>query len=280
VVRAEGLTSEAGREVASWLAGGGLADPAVTCTVLDTPLATVGGRKLRLTSQILSIVDMPGDSEIDRLCVFPEPDRRDFGARNFDPHTGHWAAVLPSHRDIVAAHLVPYLAGWEEYGWNQGTLMLGLAETDGPAGSATGTLLAHTLANQDQDERAKAVEALLVLAARGALPAAETGNALGRLCALGRIPLPRTLKALAAAADAGAHADVWTILAMALPHVLPAPGERAPAGLPSLITLATRLAEVTGAKGAVPEVADVAARGGSSRLVKESARLHRTLTAT
>jgi hypothetical protein len=280
VVRAEGLTSEAGREVASWLAGGGLADPAVTCTVLDTPLATVGGRKLRLTSQILSIVDMPGDSEIDRLCVFPEPDRRDFGARNFDPHTGHWAAVLPSHRDIVAAHLVPYLAGWEEYGWNQGTLMLGLAETDGPAGSATGTLLAHTLANQDQDERAKAVEALLVLAARGALPAAETGNALGRLCALGRIPLPRTLKALAAAADAGAHADVWTILAMALPHVLPAPGERAPAGLPSLITLATRLAELTGARGAVPEVADVAARGGSSRLVKESARLHRTLTAT
>ncbi|NEA25697.1 DUF6493 family protein, partial [Actinomadura bangladeshensis] len=163
VVRAGGLASVAGRTVASWLAAGGLADPAVTCTVLDTPLATVGERKFRLPSQVLSIVDMPGDSEIDRLCAFPEPDRRDHGTQGFDQHTGHWAAVLPSHRDIVAAHLVPYLAGWEEYGWNQGALMLGLAEADGPAGAATGTFLAHALANQDQDERARAVEALLVL---------------------------------------------------------------------------------------------------------------------
>ncbi|NEA25726.1 DUF6493 family protein, partial [Actinomadura bangladeshensis] len=207
-------------------------------------------------------------------------DRRDHGTQGFDQHTGHWAAVLPSHRDIVAAHLVPYLAGWEEYGWNQGALMLGLAEADGPAGAATGTFLAHALANQDQDERARAVEALLVLAARGALPAAETGTALGRLAALGRIPLPRTLKALTAAADAGAHAGVWTILATALPHALPAPGERARSGLPAMITLAARLAETTRAEGAIPEIAEVAARGGTSRLVTESARLHRTLTAT
>ncbi|MEU5994860.1 DUF6493 family protein [Spirillospora sp. NPDC047418] len=280
VAHAKGLSGVAGRKVAAWLAAGGLADPAVTCTVLDTPLATVGGRSFRLPTHVLPVVEMPGDSEIDRLCVLPEPDRRNFGTRSFDPHTGHWPAVLPSHRDIVAAHLVPHLAGWEEYGWNQGAIMLGLAEADGPAGAATGTLLAHTLANQDQDERAKAVEALLVLAARGALPAAETGTALGRLAALGRVPLPRTLKALTAAADAGAHAGVWTILAAALPHALPAPGERAPAGLPAMITLAARLAEITGAGGAIPEVADVAARGGSSRLVAESARLHRTLTAT
>ncbi|NKZ08541.1 hypothetical protein [Actinomadura latina] len=106
------------------------------------------------------------------------------------------------------------------------------------------------------------------------------GAALGRLVALGRVPLSRTLKALTSAADAGAHAGVWTILAAALPHVLPEPGGRAPAGLPSMITLAARLAEITGARGAIPDVADVAARGGSSRLVKESARLHRTLTAT
>ncbi|GAA1835389.1 DUF6493 family protein [Actinomadura chokoriensis] len=280
VVRAKGLSGEAGRKVAAWLAAGGLADPAVTCTVLDTPSATVGGRGLRLPTHVLPVVEMPGDSEIDRLCVLPEPDRRNFGTRSFDPHAGHWPAVLPSHRDIVAAHLIPHLAGWEEYGWNQGALMLGLAEADGPAGAATGTFLAHSLANQDQDERAKAVEALLVLTARGALPAAETGTALGRLAALGRIPLPRTLKALTAAADAGAHAGVWTILATALPPALPEPGGRAPAGLPAMITLAARLAETTRAEGAIPEIAEVAARGGTSRLVTESARLHRTLTAT
>jgi hypothetical protein len=282
VVRAKGLASVAGRRVASWLAAGGLADPAVTCTVLDAPPATLGERTFRPASRVLSIVDMPGDSEIDRLCAFPEPDRRETERQNiyFDPHLGHWPAVLPSHRDIVAAHLVPYLADWENYGWNEGALMLALAEADGPAGAATGTLLAHTLANENQDERARAVEALLVLAARGALPAAETGTALGRLAALGRIPLPRTLKALTAAADAGAHAGVWAILATALPHALPAAGRRARAGLPAMITLAARLAETTRAEGAIPEIAEVAARGGSSRLVTESARLHRTLTAT
>ncbi|MFA1538925.1 hypothetical protein [Actinomadura monticuli] len=36
-------------------------------------------------------------------------------------------------------------------------------------------------------------------------------------------------------------------------------------------------AEAAGVRGAIPEVEAVAARGGSSRLVQESARLHRTL---
>lgn len=274
-VRAKGLASDAGRAVASWLAAGGLADPVVSCTVRDAPAATAAERALRFPPQVRSIVEMPGDSAIGRLCAFPEPGRR--GPR---PHMDHWPAVLPSHRDVVAAHLVACLAGAQDEDWNQGGVMLGLAEADGPAGSATGTLLAYTLAHRGQDQRAKAVEALLVLAARDALPAAETGAALGRLAALGRIPLPRTLKALTAAADAGACAGVWAILAAALPHALPAPGERAPAGLPAMITLAARLAEVTGAGGPIPEVADVAARGGSSRLVEEAARLHRVLTAT
>ncbi len=157
--------------------------------------------------------------------------------------------------------------------------MLGLAEADGPAGSATGTLLAHTLANQDQDERAKAVEALLVLAARDALPAAETGTALGRLCALGRIPLPapsRPSRPPPTRAPTPTCGRSWP-----RPSRTSSRAGRTRTGRPPvLITLATRLAEVTGAKGAIPEVADVAARGGSSRLVKESARLHRTLTAT
>ncbi|MFB4309037.1 DUF6493 family protein [Actinomadura sp. GTD37] len=273
--RAKGLASEAGRTVAAWLAGGGLADPAVTCAVLGPPAGATGGdRKVR----VHTTVDMPGDSDIAHLCAFPEKDRAALqGTWSSYRGPGFWPSVLPSHREIVAAHLVPYAAGTGYYGWNLGVVMLALAEADGPAGAATGTLLALTLADEDRDERAHAAEALLTLGARDALPAAETGAALGRLCALGRVPLPRTVKALTGAADAGAHAGVWTILATALPHLLPAPGERAPAGLPSLITLAARLAELTGARGAIPEVADVAARGGSSRLVQESARLHRTL---
>ncbi|TMQ91284.1 hypothetical protein ETD83_31650 [Actinomadura soli] len=185
--------------------------------------------------------------------------------------------MLPSHREVAAAHLLPYFAGTEDEGWGQGTVMLDLAEGDGPAGAATGTLLACALANRDQRERAIAVEAFLAFGGRGVLPAAETGAALGRLAAAGAVTVPRAVKALTAAADAGAHAEVWAVLAAALPHALPEPGERAPAGTPDLLALATRLAEITGARGAIPAVADVASRGGSSRLVKESARLHRTV---
>ncbi|WP_165970407.1 hypothetical protein, partial [Actinomadura sp. 6K520] len=58
---------------------------------------------------------------------------------------------------------------------------------------------------------------------------------------------------------------------------LPGTGRAAPAGAPALLALATRVAEAIGAKGTIPAVADVAARSGSSRLVKEAARLHRTL---
>lgn len=275
--RARRLESKAGRTLAAWLADGGLPDPAVECTVLDKPLASVRGRTVRLPTRILSTVDVPGDSDIAHLCAFPEDGWTDFGTAGIRAAQGFWPSVLPSHREVTAAHLVPDLAGASEEDLDQGAIMLDLAEADGPTGAATGTLLACALAHRGQNERADAVEALLVLSARGDLPAAATGTALGRLAALKRLTLPRAVKALTAAADGGGHAGVWAILAAALPHALPGPGERAATGVPDLIALATRLADTTGARGAIASVQEVAARGGSSRLVKESARLHRTL---
>ncbi|GGQ38466.1 hypothetical protein BKA00_003062 [Actinomadura coerulea] len=275
--RARRLASKAGRTLAAWLADGGLTDPAVECAVLDKPLASVRGRTIRPPTRILSTVDAPGDSDIAHLCAFPEEGWTDFGTAGIRSAQAFWPSILPSHREVAAAHLVPHLAGAAEDDLGQGAVMLDLAGADGPTGAATGTLLACALAHRSQNERADAVESLLVLAARGDLPAAETGTALGRLAALKRLTLPRAVKALTAAADGGGHAGVWAILAAALPHTLPAPGERAVTGVPDLIALATRLAETTGAKDAVPGLEDVAARGGSSRLVKESARLHRAL---
>ncbi|WUI02270.1 DUF6493 family protein [Spirillospora sp. NBC_00431] len=276
--RAKGLVSEAGRTVASWLTGGGgLTDPVVECRILDEPVTSVGGRDLPSPTHVLSTVDVPGDSDIATLCALSRAGWTESGGSVYNAFIAFWPSVLPSHREVAAAHLLPYMAGTEDYGWGQGAVTADLAEADGPTGAATGTLLACALANGDQHERAAAVEAVLAFAGRGHLPAAETGTALGRLAALGRITLPRAVKALTAAADGGAHAGVWTTLAAALPHALPEPGERAPAGTPDMLALATRLAETTGARGPIPAVADVAARGGSSRLVKESARLHRTL---
>ncbi|WP_433473005.1 DUF6493 family protein [Spirillospora sp. CA-142024] len=277
VVRAKNLTSTAGRAVASWLAEGGLADPGVACEVLDEPVGRVGDRKLRLPTRVLSTVDVPGDSDIAHLCAFPEEGWTDFGRPTYNVSTTFWPSVLPSHREVAAAHLVPYLAGTDDSEWEQGAVMLDLAEAGGPTGAATGTLLAYALANRHADERVNAVEALLAFSAQGALPAAETGTALGRLTSFKRVTLPRAVKALTTAADAGAHAGVWTIIGAALPHALPAPGERAATGLPDLLALATRLAETTGARGPIPAVEAAASRGGSSRLVKEAARLARTL---
>ncbi|MFG2015717.1 DUF6493 family protein [Actinomadura geliboluensis] len=275
--RAKGLASEAGRAVASWLAAGGLPDPVVTCTVLGRPGAAAERPAWRAPSPVRATVAMTGDTDIDHACALPATGGRNGESWRFLERIGHWPAVLPSHREVAAAHLVRYVARMGDDGWQPGAAMLGVAEADGPAGVATGTLLACTLADKDQRDRSNAVDALVTLSSRGALPAEETGAALGRLAALGRIPLPRTLKALTAAADAGAHAGVWTILATALPRLLPAPGERAPSGLPSLVAQATRLAELTGAKGPIPEVAEVASRAGSGRLVTECARLHSTL---
>lgn len=277
VVRAKGLASKAGRAVASWLAEGGLADPAVECRVLGKPAATVGDRERRPPSRVLSTVDVPGDSDIAHLCAFPEEGWTDLKRPVYNASTAFWPSVLPSHREVTAAHLVPYLVGTGEEDWDQGAILLDLAEADGPTGAATGTLLANALANRNPAVRANVVEALLASSARGDLPAAETGTALGRLTALKRLTLSRAVKALTAAADAGAHADVWTVAKAALPHMLPAEGERAATGLPDLLALATRVAESTGTRGPIPEVEAVAGRGGSSRLVKEAERLHRAL---
>ncbi|MBO2465137.1 DUF6493 family protein [Actinomadura violacea] len=280
VTRAKGLASPAGQAMAAWLAAGPQPDPDVRCEVLEEPTATVGDRTLRLPSRIFSAVSFPGDSDIARLCSFPEEGWRDFGRPKFSHTFAWWPGITPSHREIAAAQLVPYQAGLTDEAWLQGTTMLALAEADGPSGAATGTLLACTLANAHERHRADAVDALLTLSARGVLPAAETGAAIGRLAAFGRIKLGRIGKALGSAADAGAHADVWTIIAAALPEVLAEPDGHAVRGLPDLLALGTRTAETTRARGAIPALEAVAGRGGSSRPVKEAARLHRTLTAT
>ncbi|GAA0558446.1 DUF6493 family protein [Actinomadura livida] len=278
--RAKALTSKAGRTAASWLARGGLGDPAVECELGKADPAPGGRRRVvadRLAIRVSSTPDTTADPDIAYLCTLPEGNRTYFPPLRFDGLGGFWPSVLPSHREVTAAHLLPHIAATADYDWGLGPVMHDLAEADGPAGPATAALLALALTSPHDRVGADAVGAFLVLSAQGALPAAETGTALGRLAVLDGVPLPRIVRALTEAADAGAGAGVWATLAAALPHLLPGPGESAAAGAPALLTLATRAAETTGAKGTIPAVADVAARGGSTRLVTEAARLHRTL---
>ncbi|MFJ5223758.1 hypothetical protein [Streptomyces sp. NPDC088400] len=76
--------------------------------------------------------------------------------------------------------------------------------------------------------------------------------------------------ALREAARTGAYATVWAVLSAALPLLLT--GE-APHGLPAVLTLAAECAERSGARGAIPEIDELAARSGSSQLIKQARRI-------
>ncbi|MEV5828606.1 DUF6493 family protein [Spirillospora sp. NPDC052242] len=276
-VRAKRLTSKAGRTLALALAGpGGLPDPTVECGLVDEPLRTGTGRPLNLPPVGMVTVTSTRDVPSDLADLWEHTAK--FTSRQNPGGTESWPALLPSHREVAAAHVLPHQIDEYEYASGQGATALALAAADGPAGAATATVLAYALGHKDARERADAVEAFLALSARGGLPAAETGTAVGALTRIDRLKPNRAVRSLSEAADAGAHADVWRVIAAALPALLPEPGTRAPSGLPDLVALGTRTAELVRARDAVPGLAEAAARGGSSRLVAEAARLHRVLT--
>ncbi|MFB4314567.1 DUF6493 family protein [Actinomadura sp. 21ATH] len=278
LARARRLASPAGRALADRLAAGPVPDPAVE-RVLVWGARPAGDSGSGLAAAVTPRADVP--DPIAPLFAFPRgstwkhhPEGRHLrGASEIH----WWPAMLPSHTETAAAHLLPHLAPFVETSAEQGAALLGLAEADGPAGAAAGAALAYGLTVKSARQRAGAVDALLHMAARGRLPAAELGTAVGTLTEH-RIAKPaRVAGALAEAADAGAHAQVWTAVAAALPVVLAAVAEKTikqPAGLADLIALGARTAEATGARDGVPGLAEAAARGGSSRVVKEAARLH------
>lgn len=283
VSRAARLTSKAGRAVAAWLASGGLADPSVECAMVSLPQRGPwhgSGRPEYVAGTVATVLaagDLP--SGIAPLLAVPEGGEwRSLPWPYYYGPMAWWPSMLPSHREVAAAHVLPYSRNWDDARVGQGALLAGLAEADGPAGTATAHVLAYGLAASHADERAAAVDAFAAFAGRGALPAAGLGTALGALVARDAVTLNRAARALDGVADTGAYADVLTVILAALPVLLPAPGERPRSGLHDLIALGTRAAEATGARADVPGLAAVAARGGTSRLVREAARLHRTLT--
>ncbi|GAA1389995.1 hypothetical protein GCM10009639_18220 [Kitasatospora putterlickiae] len=191
--------------------------------------------------------------------------------------TAHWAAMLPHHREELAARWLDLLAGCADREQRDtGPLLVVLAEAGGPAGLALHLALAYGLGARYAEDRAAAVDALLVLAARGDLDGALLGRELGELVTLGTVKPNRLAQSLTAAADTGAHATVWSVLAAALPSLLT--GEP-PRGTADLLSLATTTARRTTARTPIPEVTALAARPGTSRLLKE-ARTLRDLLAT
>jgi hypothetical protein len=275
--RARALGSPEGYRLAQWLAAEG-------------PLLPVSRRR---TSGVRIVLDLGELEEIQGL--FP-PQFRPLGrpftvfkdrwhCRHWDvTDRQHWTAVLPEQRELVAARLLRDIstAVVEDSRIDAAILPL-LAEADGTAGEALHLCVAYGLGARHPEDRLAAVDALLVLAARGQLDAGRLGTDIGELVQRGALKRSRLAESIRTAAATGAYATVWSVLRDLLPALLAdlaADGTSGGAvrGLGELLVLAADCAERSGARGDLAHLAGIAGRRGSSKVVTQARRLRTALT--
>lgn len=194
----------------------------------------------------------------------------------------HWLALLPEQRELVAVRMLRELSAVAVHDTRGDAAILPrLAESGGEAGEAVHLSVAYGLGARHPEDRLAAVDALLVLAARGQLDAARLGADLGQLVRRGAVKPSRLVESARAAAATGANAATWGMLRHTLPILLAdlATGRAAapPRGLADLLAVAAECAERTGAREDVPHLARAADRRGSSRLVTQARRLRSAL---
>ncbi|MFD4137408.1 DUF6493 family protein [Streptomyces sp. NPDC058572] len=191
-----------------------------------------------------------------------------------------WPAVLPQDRETLAAwQLRSVLATAVDEMRGNASCLPPLAEAEGHAGPALHRLLACGLGARHGEDRLSAVDALLVLAARGQLDSALLGRELAELALQGTVKLNRLADAVRTAAVTGAYATTWAVLAALLPPLLgAAPGPR---GLAGILGVAAECTERCGAAVAceaasaalMDRLAALAGKRASSDLVRQASRL-------
>ncbi|MEU6785406.1 hypothetical protein ABZ912_39980 [Nonomuraea angiospora] len=257
VARAGRLTSEAGATLVRWLK----ARPEPVTSV-EWPTAPGGRPRPRIRQE------PTGVAFVDALFYDPPL----HGPSHHGSYESSWWLVLPSDREVVAMHLIPHLyGGWE----GPGRLRLHatrLCDQDGPAGEGM-ALLVGILQGERGWNAGQCRELLLRAVATEALPAAECGRQLGHCLRLLDVKLGSVLQALDECARQGAHREVWQIMSGLLPVFLPRPGERANGAHTRALEFAAEVAGWAGARGTIPEVAGIAARNGSSGLIRAARRL-------
>ncbi|MEU6632572.1 DUF6493 family protein [Streptomyces parvus] len=188
--------------------------------------------------------------------------------------SSHWTATLPGDPETLAAWLMPDLLFAADQGQRGAVGFLpALAESAGEIGGAMHLALAYGLGARHPEDRTAAVDALLVLAARGRLDGAALGRELAILVDRDLVKVNRTADALGTAAATGAYRTVLTVLAAMLPGLLAY--EKTPRGLGDLLSVAAECAERCGTGGIEPiaGLAATAGRKGSSQTVRQAARL-------
>ncbi|WP_112266801.1 DUF6493 family protein [Lentzea terrae] len=177
-----------------------------------------------------------------------------------------WPSVLPAQREIVAAHMIPHLRYQTASKDNDGPLLPLLVEA-GTAGLAVHLALAYGLAAELPLNRAHAVDALLILAARDQLDGSRLGDLAGQLVARGDIALNRVVPCLRDTARSGAPRQIWDALVAALPKLW------THNRVADVLELAVELAQQLKPGGQIAGLAEVAARKGSSKAVVQAKRL-------
>lgn len=186
-------------------------------------------------------------------------------------------AVLPEDRETLAAWWLPAVTACAiNEGRGGASALPWLAAAGGPAGPSLHLAVATGLGARHPEDRLRAVDALLTLAARRELDTVRLGGDLAELLDLGTVKPNRLADSLRTAAATGAYATTWAVLAAALPALLTGTGDVRGAG--ELLATAAECAEQSGAASPEPTgLADTAARGGRSRLVTQAGRLRDAL---
>jgi hypothetical protein len=267
--RAKALVSPAGQSLRRWLNGGGLPDPQLT---VHMARPTVWNRPASIPRHVVTIAGPAVDAgPVGQAMLGARPEAADQLGR----FRKLWPAILPSHREVVAAYLLPSAIDCVEYGIRGGAEALPhWAETSGPTGPATTLCLAYGLGAKHAEDRTATIDAALLLAATGDLPATQLGVYIGGLCQAGTTKLTRVVTGLDEFARGGVAAATWQTIAAALPPLLGMPDP--PRGLPDLLQLAARVT-TPGAPFSGRAQLEALASRGTGRLGAEAQRLARSL---
>ncbi|MFD2415227.1 DUF7824 domain-containing protein [Amycolatopsis pigmentata] len=282
---AEDLGSPEGRRLVEWLRSGGIPQPPEGEHVLITLPEPPAHKSHRQPAMLTSNAGLPALAE-----HFGEPFR--YLAPPLTPALDNsqchhslpwnvpvWLGTLPGHRETLAAHLLGPI-GQAVPGEipGSGRCLPALAEAPGPAGPATHLVVAYGLGARGVKDRVGAVDALLMLAATGALDAGRFGKDIAELICRGLLKATRVSDALRTAADGGAHATTFAVLAAALPVLLADP--KAGRGAGAFLAVAAECAERCRPVAEIPHLEEIAARRGSAQLVLEARRLLAALKAS
>ncbi|MCX4733561.1 DUF6493 family protein [Streptomyces sp. NBC_01363] len=190
-------------------------------------------------------------------------------------HPDSWLATLPEDSETLAAWLLPAMATCATDELKDAARpLLGLVELGGSAAEAIHLAVGYGLGARYPEDRLSAVDALLILAAQQRLDTTSLGEQLAILLDHRLVKPTRLADSARTAAATGAYRTVLSVLVPVLPGLLA--NKKGTRGLSDLLSVAADCAEHCGAVGggeAIPGLAETAARGGSSQLVRQAVRL-------